>query len=364
MSMTQHELVKELNISRGTLHRVLSGSPLVKASTRERVLEELGRINYVPNAIARGLKMRRTHTIGVVGPAAIRLANIDKLNALHLAAQGRGYSVLLGFSDGTPGEDAVAIRDLKSRMVDGFISIGRGLPEGTPNLQRLVDEGTPLVTLYPIPGLETDCVFVDTQKAFFELTMHLIKLGHTKIGLLLDSSSSQYSLNRELGFRDAMIQEKLPIREDWVVHVTPDGTTSKRVDQKESLLWQVSDYQFGFWGTSLLLARRDRPTALICFSDDYAVGALRAADLAGVAVPEELALVGYDGKESARFARVPLTTMHQPDEQVGKTAVELLLKRIESKNAGAPVQCPHFAELVVRESCGAETAKAAALAPR
>lgn len=355
MSLTQHELVDKLGISRGTLHRVLTGSPLVKDSTRTRVLEELKRLNYVPNAIARGLKMRRTNTIGVVGPAAIKLANIDKLNALHVAAKKKGYSILLGFSDGTPEGDAVAIRDLKSRMVDGFVALGRGLPENTPNLQKLVDEQTPLVTLYPIEGLHADCVYVDTRKAFCELTMHLISCGHTKIALLIDSSASLYTVNRELGFRDAMAKKKLPVNEDWVIYITPDGAASARGGQGERSLWEISDYQFGFWGTSLLLARRERPTALICLSDEYAIGALRAADLAQVSVPDELALVGYDGKDASRFSRVPLTTMHQPDDRLGELAVDLLIQRIEGKYDGPPVQKPLDAELIVRESSGLET---------
>jgi LacI family transcriptional regulator len=108
-SLTQHEIVSKLGISRGTLHRVLTNSPLVKASTRDRVLEELQRLNYTPNAIARGLKTKRTRTIGIIGPAAIRMSNIEKLNALHFAAKRQGYSLLVGYSDGSSEEDAECI---------------------------------------------------------------------------------------------------------------------------------------------------------------------------------------------------------------------------------------------------------------
>lgn len=356
MPLTQHEIVDQLGISRGTLHRVLTDSPLVKESTRSRILQELQRLNYTPNAIARGLKTRRTRSIGLIGPAAIKLSNIDKLNALNLAARTHGYSVIFGYSDGSSEEDANCIRDLRSRMVDGFITLGRGLPECVPHYQSIIAAGIPLVTLYPIPGLNADCVFVDTRRSFCELTSHLISLGHTDIGILLDAGSSQYTINRELGFRDAMKKAKLPVNKDWVIRLAPDGIPIGDDEKSQKMLWGISDYQFGFSGASLLFAMKKRPTALVCYSDEFAIGALRCADLEGVSVPDELAIVGYDDKEPARFARVPLTSMHQPDEEVGRRAVDLLLERIQGNLVPSPVICPLAATLVVRESCGASLA--------
>ncbi len=357
MSLTQHEIVNQLGISRGTLHRILIGSPLVKAATRERVLRELEKLHYVPNAIARGLKMRRTNTLGIIGPAAIKMANIDKINALYLTARARGYSVMFGYSNGSLEEDARCIRELRARMVDGFVALGRGLPQSVPQYQALQEAGIPLVTLYPIPGLHADCVYVDTRKAYAGLTQHLISLGHTKIGLLLDATSSQYSINRELGFRDAMTMAGLPVVDDWIVHVTPDGSSEMSGEGGEEQIWNISDYQYGFWGASLILAKRQRPTALVCFSDEFAIGVLRAADLAGVRVPDDLALVGYDDKDSAKFARVPLTSMHQPDNEVGSEAVSLLLSRINGELPPDPVVRPLQARLVIRDSCGAKAAR-------
>jgi DNA-binding LacI/PurR family transcriptional regulator len=358
MPATQHEIAKHLGISRGTLYRVLSNSPLVNAATRERVLNEVKRLNYAPNAIARGLKMRCTHTVGVVGPAALKLSNIDKLNALHFAARERGYTMVLGYSDGSADEDARCIRELQSRMVDGFIAFGRGLPLSTPHYQALIDSGKHLVTLYPLPGLEVDCVFVHTREAYRNLTTHLIKLGHRDIALLIDASASQYTLNREEGFRETMTEAGLKPREDWIVRVTPDGISTPGDERREKSLWKISSYQYGFWGTSLLLARRERPTAIVCYSDEFAIGALRAADVAGIEVPRELSIVGYDDQEPARFAHVPLTTMRQPDKELGEKAIDLLLDRIEGKLPSGPVTIPLAAKLVVRESCGPPLSRA------
>jgi len=353
MSLTQQQIVAKLGISRGTLHRVLIDSPLVKSSTRERVLKELEKLNYVPNIIAQGLKTHRTKTIGIIGPASIKIANIDKINAIHLAARRRGYTAIIGYSNGTSEEDAACVRELRSRMVDGFVAIGRGFGDSVPLYRSLLEAGIPLVTLYPVDGLKADCVHVDTRKAFETLTAHLIGLGHTKIGLLIDASASLYTVNRERGFRAAMKKARLPVNEEWIIRITPDGALESG-DPGATGSWQASDYQLGFWGASLLLAKRERPTALVSFSDEFAIGVLRACDLAGVSVPSDLALTGYDDKEPAKFARVPLTTMHQPDDRVGEEAVTLLLKRIEEKEVpSSPVTVAMEARLVVRSSCGA-----------
>jgi len=353
MSLTQHEIVSRLGISRGTLHRVLSDSPLVKSSTRERVLEELKRLNYVPNAIAQGLKTRTTRTIGLVGPASLRMSNIDKLNAIYQAARGRGYSITLGYSDGSAEADAQCIRELRARMVDGFIAIGRGLEETVPVYSELARTGTPLVTLYPLPKLEVDCVYVDTRRAYAEMTRHFIGLGHTRIGLLINASRSLFTVNRELGFRDAMKKAGLPVQEDWIIRASPDGDPVRHDEAGEMRIWDISDYQYGYWGMTALLAKRKKPTAILCLSDENAIGALRAADEAGVSVPEEIALMGYDDKEPARFARIPLSTMRQPDDKVGAEAVTLLVDRIENRLSQKRVVRPLNASLVIRNSCGA-----------
>jgi DNA-binding LacI/PurR family transcriptional regulator len=354
MPLTQKEIVDKLGISRGTLHRVLSNSPLVKGATRERILRELKDLNYEPNVLAQGLKTRSTRSIGLIGPSSLRMSNIDKLNAIYLAARNRGYSITLGYSNGTAEEDAECIRKLRARMVDGFIALGRGLQETVPVYKDLIDRGIPLVTLYPLPDLETDCVYVDTGEAYKRLTQYLISLGHEKIGLLINDSRSEFTLNREIGFRAAMKEADLAINENWVVHATSDGEPAAHDEAGEIRIWGTSDYYTGYWGLSGLLKRKNRPSAVLCLSDEGAIGALKAADEADCHVPADIAIVGYDNKDCAEFARVPLTTMHQPDDEVGEGAVSLLIDRIEKRLTNDPVNCPIQASLVVRESCGAK----------
>lgn len=357
MTYTQHQIVKRLGISRATLHRVLSDSPKVKPATRDRVLKELQELNYVPNAIAQSLKTSKTKTLGIMGPATANASQIDKLSSLYVAARELGYSIIFAYSDGSPEADANSIRELQSRMVDGIIAFDRGLHANTQLYKSLIDGGKPLVTLYPTPGVETDCIYVDTRDAFSRLTKHLIDLGHKEIGLLITASQSKYIVNRELGFRDAMKKAKLPVNDNWIIYASPDGMNTINSDDEEAAAWKISDYQYGFWGASLLFAKRSRPTALVCYTDEAAIGALRAAHMADISIPDELALVGYNDKEDAKFARIPLTTMHQPDELIGKKVLQTLVKRINGELPESPVIEALSAKLIVRESCGTSSAK-------
>lgn len=343
MALTQHQLVKHLGISRGTLHRVLTNSPLVKSSTKERILRELESLNYTPNAVARGLKTRRTQTIGIIGPSAIKMANIKKINALYKAAIDKGYHIILGYSDGSPQADENCIRDLSSRMVDGMIVLGRGMADNIPQYRSIIESGVPFLSLYPIPGLKSDCVYVDTRKAYCDLTLYLANLGHRDIALLLDGSFSQYTRNREAGFRQGMKKAGLSVREDWVVRGLA-GATAKDAE--------ISDYELGFRVAEKVLTASPRPTAIVCFSDEFAIGALRAAEMLGINVPAQLALVGYDDNEAAPYAGVPLTTMHQPVESLAAKAINLMVDRIEGRGPDNHVKQAIEATLVIRQSCG------------
>lgn len=345
MQLTQHQLVRKLGVSRGTLHRVLTNSPLVKTATRDRVLKQLESLDYTPNVIARGLKTKRTMTIGIIGPSTIRTANIEKINALYIAARNRGYHIQLGYSDGSPQADELCIRDLRSRMVDGMVVLGRGMTDNIPQYKTLLKANVPFVTLYPIPGLKADCVYIDTKKAFSELVTHLAGLGHRDIAVLLDASVSQYSRNREAGFRSGMRRAGIPVRNDWVIRGIEES--GEQVQAREK-----TDYELGFQVASRLFASAHIPTAVVCFSDEFAIGTLKAAALAGLDVPSRLAIVGYDDNIAAAYARVPLTTMRQPVELLASRAIDLLIDRIDNNASPSPSRIALPATLVIRESCG------------
>lgn len=355
MNLKQQEIADRLGISRGTLHRVLVGSPLVNKKTRARVEEELKSLNYIPNRAARSLKVGRSLTLGILGPARIRMANNIKLDGIYRTAEERGYSVIISYSDGSRDSDERGIKHLLSHMVDGIIVMGRGLCQPSDHFKAYQDTGKPIVSIYPVHDFECDCVYLDTAAAFERMTRYFIELGHKRIGLaVFMPRTSRFVQTRERGYVKALEKAGIPFDPGYLIYASPSIMGGEEVPYVESLETADMDYAAGFWATREIMRRRPMPTALVCASDDTAIGALRAAHIAGLRVPEDLAIIGYDNSTIARYTSPPLTTVEQPNYRMGQRAVELLLDRIEGRNTSEAYVREKIAfRLVVRESCGA-----------
>ena len=346
MELTQHEVADQLGISRGTLHRVLSGSPLVKPSTRQRVEKALAELGYSPNIIAQGLRTGRTRTIGLIAIGDAKISEVEKARAIHEAARLRGYSLVLTYSDGSAESEARCVEELRARKVDGLIVTGKGRLQDSAHFKKLIKARVGLVAIAPIPSLETDSVVVDAPWAYGELTRHVIAKGHRDIGLLLEDIQSTYAIAKEKGVSDALTAAGLPVNKAWMLRVPV------RVLKEETVkVRSVSDYRLGFDGALKFFQMDRRPTAIICQSDQTAIGFQHAAKLHNVDVPGDIALTGYDDIPAAEFARVPLTTMHQPEAELGVRAVELLMRRMEGDWSGFPQTVVLRPTLIERESC-------------
>ncbi len=360
LNIRQKEVAELLGVSRGTLHRVLVGSPLVNKKTRERIEAELKKLNYVPNRAAQSLKKGRSMTIGVLGPARIRAANMHKVNAIYMEAEARGYSVIIAYSDGSQEGDERGIKQLLSQMVDGIIVMGRGLCHPSDHFKDFKGHGKPIVSIYPIYDFKCDCVTLDTVAAFEELTSYLIGLGHHRIGLaFFPPRESRFVQMRESGYCKALKKAGLKVDPDLVICASPEELECEGADYVEGLDEADADFAAGYWAAEELIRRKNGMTALVCASDDAAIGALRAAHDAGVKVPDELAIVGYDNSTASRYTIPPLTTVHQPNGAMGRRAVEILVNRIDGKikRKSYVVDKQKF-KLIVRDSCGAKLKEA------
>lgn len=354
MNLKQQEIADKLGISRGTLHRVLVGSPLVSKKTRERIEEGLKTINYIPNRAAQSLKMGRSLCLGILGPARIRLSNNIKMEGIYRTAEKRGYSVIISYSDGSRERDERGINYLLSQMVDGIITMGRGLCQPSDHFKFYQQTGKPIVSIYPIHDFECDCITLDTATAFEHMTRYLIELGHTRIGLaVFMPRTSRFVQTREHGYVRALEKAGIPFDPGYLVYASPSIMSGENIPYVEDLETADMDFASGFWATREILRRRPPPTALVCASDDTAIGALRAAHIAGLKVPEDLALIGYDDTAVTRYTNPPLTTVEQPNYRMGERAVEVLLDRIEGVNTSKEfiAETVPF-RLVVRDSCG------------
>ncbi len=321
--------------------------------------KELKSISYIPNRAAQSLKFGRSRTIGILGPARIRQSNSIKLDGIYKTAENLGYSVIISYSDGSRESDEKGIFHLQSHGVDGIIVMGLGFCQPAEHFKAYQKTGNQIVSIYPIHNFECDCVLLDTASAFEHMTRYFIERGHTRIGLILFMPrSSRFIQMREQGYMKALEVAGIPFEPNYLVYATPSIMGKDKVDYVESLETTDMDYAPGFWATREILRRNPPPTALVCASDDTAIGAMSALDMAGLKVPDDMALIGYDNAMITRYTKPPLTTVEQPNFLMGQRAVEVLIDRIEGKNTSSKfIRETIPFRLIQRVSCGAQQVK-------
>ena len=322
-------------VSIATVSRCLNDPERVRAGTRDRVMKAIKKLDYSPNTLAQSFRRGRTNVVMVVMPT---------VGCPFLS------EVLVGVRDGIGDKFSIVIAeaDLKhrsyeevgamlvSRQVDGLILLATLLPFGT----RLEDIGRdrrlPIVLgcesiSHELEGLPS--VHIDNYLAAFEATRHLIDLGHQRIGFISGPRDSLLTQDRERGFRAAMNSAELEVQERFVrsAEVTTDG---------------------GAAGASALLRLKERPTAVFCSSDEMALGALHILQRAGLRVPEDISVMGFDDTRYAAIASPPLSTVAQPAHDIGRRVAERMIRAIDGGEDKESLVDILRHKLVIRQSTG------------
>jgi DNA-binding LacI/PurR family transcriptional regulator len=324
------EVARHAGVGVATVSRVLNGSPAVREQTRQRVLDTIAELGYAPNPAARALSTGRTLSVGVVAPFFTRPSVIERLRGISHVLAGAGYRMVL-FDVERPGQDAEFFRTLPGGL-DGLLSISLCPPDA--DLDRFAAAEVPVVLVdYPherLPSVHTDDVAGGRTA-----TEHLLELGHERIAFLGDFEHNYHgftsSAMRRVGYQEALYSAGLEVDLELVRRAS-HGREPAAVLTRE------------------LLEMTDPPTAIFAASDTQAMGVLEAADELGVAVPDDLAVVGYDDIETARYAG--LTTIAQPLEESGAVGAHLLLSALEGGETSGR-QLP--VRLVVRSSTAGGT---------
>ena len=324
------EVARHAGVGVATVSRVLNGSPAVREQTRQRVLDTIAELGYAPNPAARALSTGRTLSVGVVAPFFTRPSVIERLRGISHVLAGAGYRMVL-FDVERPGQDAEFFRTLPGGL-DGLLSISLCPPDA--DLDRFAAAEVPVVLVdYPherLPSVHTDDVAGGRTA-----TEHLLELGHERIAFLGDFEHNYHgftsSAMRRVGYQEALCSAGLEVDLELVRRAS-HGREPAAVLTRE------------------LLEMTDPPTAIFAASDTQAMGVLEAADELGVAVPDDLAVVGYDDIETARYAG--LTTIAQPLEESGAVGAHLLLSALEGGQTSGR-QLP--VRLVVRSSTAGGT---------
>lgn len=337
---TIRDVAELAGVSQTTVSFVLNGVEGVRISeeTRQRVLEAARALNYHPDASARRLVRGRTRVIAFVEHHSPQSAQVDPflaevLRGLHAAARRHEYHVLfepLSLSDTDFVERFTSL--VRGRHADGIILSGPRLDDD--RLLALRHERVPIVLHGRPPAGDWPFVDVDNVRGAQIATHHLIQLGHRRIGLITHAPLVYTAAaDRMSGYVKALEEAGLPVDERYIQHAnfTPES---------------------GKQAMAALLDRSPRPTAVFVAGDTVALGAIQAAKEAGLRIPTDLAIVGFDDIPLAAYFDPPLTTVRLPAYGLGWGAGELLIRLLE----GDEVASPHIlleTELVVRQSCGA-----------
>ncbi|OON59901.1 LacI family transcriptional regulator [Massilia sp. KIM] len=307
---TMKQVAERAGVSTSTVSHVINNTRAVSEDVRQRVLAVIDEMRYIPSAVARSLKNDKTHTIGVSVPDNTDPAIAELLRGIEDAAFAAGYTIMLcnGYDD--PQRQAAHLRGLIERRIDGLVLVaGSARDELAP---LLAGQRVPVVLADHDVAADLDLIGLDHEATGYAATRHLLELGHKRIACLAGPARHPATRERLAGCRRALDEAGLGLDPACVAHVAPDC-------------------QGGHEGARRLLALDRAPTALFACSDLMALGALRAAQEAGLRVPEDLSVVGACGLEMAAFSTPRLSTVTQPIYQMGHALTALLLQRIRGE---------------------------------
>ena len=317
--VTISDVAARAGVGAGTVSRVLNDSPRVRDTTRQRVLAAIELLDYRPNPLARGLSRGRAHTFGVVVPFFPQPSAVERLRGVVEALGGSRYDLVLFNVESTIERDQHFASLLRRDRADGLLVMS--LPPPAVAVASLLDHGVPVVLVdATVDGIP--CVVTDDVEGGCLATRHLVALGHERIGFVGDDPDNPFgfrsSAAREQGYRTTMSEAGLKVNERLVRHGPHDRAVGRKLAER-------------------MLALRHPPTAVFAASDILAVGVLEAVRAAGLRVPQDFSVVGFDDIDVSSY--IGLTTVHQPLVESGNLGARLLLEALSGE--GAPTAGRH-----------------------
>ncbi len=318
MAIRLKDIANELSLSVVTVSKVLRGHPDIGAETRKRVLRRMRELNYQPNLAARSLVTGRTSTLGLVVPTLLHPFFADIANAITSEIRGNGYSLFISSSNEDPDLEAQEIRQLLARQVD-VILVASAQTE-VDSFRLIEEQNKPyiLIDRY-FRGLDANFVGVDDEMVGLLATSHLLEQGCRRIAHIRGPEVST-AVGRLKGYKKALASHGLAPLSGHIISL---GTSGDHRGEKS-----------GYEVTKKLLSTRYRPDGLFCFNDPAAFGAIRAILDAGLRIPQDIAVIGCGNISYSDFLRVPLSTVDQGSESVGKAAGSLAIALAGRKTKG------------------------------
>lgn len=328
---TIKDVARLARVSTATVSNVINGTSFVSPPLKARVLEAVAQLGFAPSRVARGLRMQSTRIIGVVVADITNPFFSELVRRVGSAAQALGYSVLLCEADHDPAKELATLELLAAHRVEGVVLAPTG-PAAMYFEPPISNFEKPIVMVdRVIPDAPFDAVSIDNRRAAFEVTRHILSLGHTNVAAIAGWKHLANTTDRLAGFYDALEQAGLQPKASDVVYA------DFRRDRARELC-------------HALLAGPRRPTALFVSNNEMVIGAMQAIAELGLSCPREVSVAGIDDFPWAETFAPRLTTSRQPIESLAEHAVRVLHDRIRGET-GPPERVVLTARLIVRDSC-------------
>lgn len=323
-------VAKAAGVSVSTVSHVLNKTRYVSPEKVKLVMDTIDAIGYIPNALARSLKLSSTGTIGLAISAISNPYFSDIICAIEAECSKRGLIVFLCDTQDDPDRELELVQHLHQRRVDGIILAPSGDPKRS--LDYLIESDLPCVLVDRLSDSRFDQVGTDNVAAIRTLVDHLVVLRHRRVGIILGQPGFATTVERMNAFRDAMTERGIAVPDDLISdsnNNTADATAS----------------------THRLLELKEPPTAILASNNLAMIGAMRAIRQRRLRVPADISVLGIDDFEWADYFEPRLTLMAQPCDEIGRKAADLLIERIGNKRR--PCQTLRLSPVLrLRESCG------------
>jgi DNA-binding LacI/PurR family transcriptional regulator len=321
MPVTIKDIAKQAGVAHTTVSRAMRGSSLISTETTQRIQMIATEMGYRPSAAARTLKTNRSQALGVIIRNVSDPFFSEILQGIEEVAQASGYSLFMAASQPDHEHEQAIVQDMVERRVDGIIICST--PVSTEQSRQLASFGVPIVMVNNQAAEEYRySIYHDDVDGSRQVTRHLIELGHRKIAYLGNANTGRSTLDRQAGFQQELGLAGITIPAGYI-HQAQGGCPEN-----------------GLAGLEHFLTLPILPTALVCYNDMMALGVMQGLQTAGILVPAQVSVTGFDNIIFSAYTNPPLTTFDQPKRFIGAESARLVLGLLNGaeESAGPKIQ--------------------------
>ncbi len=328
------DIAEKLGVSPSTVSRALHDHPAISDKTKKAVVRLARKLDYQPNLLALNLLQKKTNTIGVVVPEITSYFFSSIINGIQDLVNPMGVNMVIGQSNESYKEEKKIIQTFRAINVDGFLISPSSKTKKFDHLLAIKENNIPLVIFdRDCEGVEADKVFVDEYSGAFQAVEHLIKTGCRRIAHIAGPPTLSTARHRLKAYKNALEKHKIKVDDDYIL--TCKGFTPKH----------------GIAPTKQLLGLEKCPDAIFAINDGVAIGAMYVIKEAGVKIPGQISIIGFDDDPHSSYFKPSLSTVWQPTYEMGMLSARLLMKKVNAKSHDPKIRVESlFPELIIRGS--------------